>query len=729
MIVRVGFAGKRDPFPKPKDDRKPSPEEIANHSKMLEGSIQAVLAWIGQHLVKLAPRPPSGIEGSQTIPHFYAARPPLLRLITGLCEGADTLAYQTLEKLSMDGLEVENALVIGFGLDAYRNSRDPGFRTEFDRQLTGAAYLLEADGVYLAGDSGKTQRNRAYRCQADLMLRQSDLLLALVDPQADIKPGGTMETVLKALQFDLPVVLIEPVNGKIFVVGPSDHLPKRLENPGDPDWSQRLENWLVKLVADPLQPARDHQATHGPGTANANVDEKAAHGASLLEEFFSGTLPLPDTSCDWLTWDAFRKWFAPKKPPSARGTTPPPPPTPVAQAYDSADAFLRYRERASKLSALYATLYRDTFYRNALFALFAVLLAAGSLLLLVLYQGKPDIPGIITLIALATLKFGLVRNIYRSASKAHHLNYNYKAVDYRYLSERLRAMLYLPATGIWQPPATASPQYESRVIRQSAVDWLHDAIVRHVSPGAWAGSAGVIHLEPVDALKTVTDRWLVEQLGYHRKTATELQRMNRWLRSAGELLNFAVLAIVAFDIVLLALKGFDLLSPAWKAVTPGIIFITAVFPAAVAAVNLIRLQSESERLAERSAVMVRLLGGRDAAQDAPPITHGQPGDEPSGFGTSHDKMMRFFGEVMEKLRILRDPAYEARPKTPATQEKLEGGKIQEAGELLTHLASPDEQALGSHAGSVLHFTETCAELFVQEVAEWSVLYAKELVEP
>jgi hypothetical protein len=291
----------------------------------------------------------------------------------------------------------------------------------------------------------------------------------------------------------------------------------------------------------------------------------------------------------------------------------------------------------------------------------------------------------------------------------------------------LRAMLYLPEAGSWQPPAAAPAQYASRVVRQSAVDWLVDAIVRSVPPGAWREeSSRVIRLQPLEALEKVKSDWLRKQLGYHEGTALRMQRMDRWLRSLGELLNFAILAIVAFDIVLLLLKIPHKLPHSLVVATPYIVFVTAIIPAAVAAVNVIRLQSECERLAERSAVLVRLLGGR---RDSMENTTHHAANQPSGFGASHDKAMAFLSDQWRKLRIICDPCGKSNPPAHARPGPAEGGKIHAAEDLLAHIATPAEAALGSSAGKVLHFTEGCAEVFVQEVAEWSVLYAKELVEP
>ena len=99
------------------------------------------------------------------------------------------------------------------------------------------------------------------------------------------------------------------------------------------------------------------------------------------------------------------------------------------------------------------------------------------------------------LLALAALKLWIVVFIFRSTHAAIHGEWNDRAVDYRYISERLRALYYLPLIGSFQPPAAAPAQYASRVVRQSAVDWLFDAIIRSVPPAQFAKDAEIRHFE------------------------------------------------------------------------------------------------------------------------------------------------------------------------------------------------------------------------------------------
>jgi hypothetical protein len=155
----------------------------------------------------------------------------------------------------------------------------------------------------------------------------------------------------------------------------------------------------------------------------------------------------------------------------------------------------------------------------------------------------------------------------------------------------------------------------------------------------------------------------------------------RW----GGLLNVSVIGIVVLDLLILILSMLDLL-PATilediHSVAPWLILLTAILPAAVAAVNGLRFQTECLRLAQRSAIVRTILGGEpdEPSSDDPPLT---------------------------------------------------GGRWKEADDLAQKIECAKKSADDVAAWSldVLLLAERIADDFVREVAEWSVLYAKEVPE-
>lgn len=162
-----------------------------------------------------------------------------------------------------------------------------------------------------------------------------------------------------------------------------------------------------------------------------------------------------------------------------------------------------------------------------------------------------------------------------------------------------------------------------------------------------------------------------------------MHSLHHWAEKSGEYLSRAVIVIVAFDFLILGAELLHWLPHSWepwaKLATPWLVFISAVLPAVVAALNGIRFQSECQRLAERSAVMRVMLHGRAKAK---------PGD-PQGRWQFANSLVRRIGDAQS---------------SPATDP-------------------------GSWSHATLRFSELVATDFVQEAAEWSVLYAKEVTDP
>jgi hypothetical protein len=286
-VLRLAFAGRRV---------LESPEV-----ETLSTALGQVLGLLGHRLAALTPGVPVQAGQEPRVAAFYADQRPLLRLITGLCEGADTVAAQVLEGLHIapdspgpDGaaatcVDTELAAVLPFDLPAYRASRAPDFRADFDRQAERCAYILVADGLYAKPEPdtplAERRRKRGYRAQSALLLRQADILIAAAAPQAEIKAGGTLETVQGAMAFGLPVVFIDTGSGAVRVIEPGADLHAALEEPppgeadAGPDLAARLADLVSWVMADPnLEPP-------APPPGQAPAEPAVLH---LLREYFDG---------------------------------------------------------------------------------------------------------------------------------------------------------------------------------------------------------------------------------------------------------------------------------------------------------------------------------------------------------------------------------------------------------------------------------------------------------
>lgn len=711
LVLRLGFAG-RQSLTDAEDAR-------------LTGSLSNVLGILGHRLASLTPGIPVEAGLEPKVSEFYSRECPLLRIVTGLCQGSDAVAGRAIRDVTIqadDGedcecetacLETELAAVLPFDVKTYRDSRPPEFREEFDRQLASCAWVIELDGIYDKPDPdtklAKHRRSRGYRAQAAFLLRQSDIFIAAANPDDVGKAGGTLETVRAALAFELPVVFIH--TGKdsenVYLLEPEDDFDSVLA--GDPidenTMRETLRNWVTQLTADPdsgLDPSAHSQ--------EAGIKSREA----TLEEYFEDTTKLEKDSRKPLF--RFRKWAWSWFESHFRiGERP--------KSDQPLEPYLKYRKRATALNYHYSGLYRGAFLLNYTLAVLAVTIAAGSLALLGIDEHSPNVESIANLaeasghaaaadsaghgpawllpvlLGLTVIKLSFVAFISRNTRQANRQNWNDRAVDYRYLAERLRAMFYLPLAGSYQPPAAAPPQFASRVVRQSAVDWLFDAIVRASSPADTPGAImkefpsqdgktnvivpKLITLNPSGVAAQVRDGWIGEQVKYHEQNARTMHGLHHRMEKTAEFLGWTVVVVVVLDLLIIGGEVLHLLPhglvPFATAATPWLVFVSAVLPAVIAALGGIRFQSECQRLSERSAVMRVMLKGRSDAKK------GEEGGR-----------WKFADSVADRI------------------EKAK--------------ADPNTDP-GSWSHDVLRLTELVATDFVQEAAEWSVLYAKEVSDP
>jgi hypothetical protein len=135
LVLRVGFARKR--------------ELDAAQSATIRNRLLDVFSVIGWRLVEISPLDDATNERPvPAIARFYSSKRPTLRLIHGLCEGADSIAASVLENLVMPALEKDFAAAVPFLIADYRASRKPAFLPEFDQQLAACSYVVVPDGIY-----------------------------------------------------------------------------------------------------------------------------------------------------------------------------------------------------------------------------------------------------------------------------------------------------------------------------------------------------------------------------------------------------------------------------------------------------------------------------------------------------------------------------------------------------------------------------------------------------
>jgi len=675
LVLRVGVAGAIE-----------LPESQRGRLHDLFTQVYQVLAT---RLEALAP----GRDASTRpdICSYYAAgdddRParPLMRVVSGLADGTDQIAFESLLAFereartgaSKPGARTDFELVAILPCDAqsFRDNSEVKNKRAFETLLGRCAYTIELDGRcvphpphHAAPDRLTTERrNRAFRVQAATLLRHCDLLIAYADLEAGAGVGGTRETMAAAVALGIPVLLLsaspEQRERPVTVI----MRPVDLERTGEPpaaSWDRSVDQAVTRILADPRTSRAGPYAREGTEGGAARLDSGEA---DLLDEFFDGGNRRARVRPR--LWSAFVRRFH-------RLT--------ASGADTVVEPFAAFRARAAHLSAHYTGLYRGAFLVNYTLAAVAVALAGASLvyLLFLARHAAPEGEGGRVLLSIAIVELAVLITIFTNTHRGNSHRWNSKAVDYRYLAERLRAMYYLSPMASLRlaPPRVA--RYAATALRQSVVDWLLQAVIRQAPPDTGMpllaepasqarSDTRVARSDVARALALVRDNWLATQIEYHRATSHTQLRMHRWIQRWVWRLNLAVIIIVSLDLVLILARLLGLRSgwvEAGHSYGPVLVFFAAVLPAVVASLNSIRFQSECLRIAERSAVMVEMLEG-----------------------------CRAECEVLEaRMRSAR----------------MHGGAGDPGGWTL----------------EALELGEVCAQMLSDEVAEWSVLYSRDLLE-
>jgi hypothetical protein len=87
LVLRAGFAGRKD--------------LTSDETTRLQTALAAVLHTLGYRLAAIASGVPVEAGKEPRVSAFFQEKAPLLRLVTGLCEGADAVAAQVLERVSI----------------------------------------------------------------------------------------------------------------------------------------------------------------------------------------------------------------------------------------------------------------------------------------------------------------------------------------------------------------------------------------------------------------------------------------------------------------------------------------------------------------------------------------------------------------------------------------------------------------------------------------------------
>lgn len=574
LALRLGLLGNR----KFGDDSKPG---LGDPSLLIQQA-RSASRQVYQDLLQSLP------EHSN---HFAEESPELI-LQSGLADGADQFLVEEAFALPETyGSELVLQGIFPFPAAHYPNSRDFADPAKAEALAARARQIIRLDGDYAENDEPTSRRrnhHRAYRSQADFLIHHSDLLLAVWDPRAQAKGGGTEESVRKALAASIPVIAIHP--------GPDEVVIRLLQSENDlehpergRDWQPALAQVISALLAFP-------------------TDDKKGDAAAHCRAFLENTAPRVTAERQW----AARKilpWLSRSLPghPAPVGQPSPEPPDSLWQ---------EYQHRASHLSGLHTNEYRGAFVLSYLLAILAVIFATCGILAFHFHSVPWGI-------ALAVAKLLTIGWLLRNRKLAHQRQWQERGADLRFLAEILRPMPWLSAIGTHTPFSRLPPQYAAYDPRNTWMHWLFRALLRSqpiLRPTVSAPPADFTYSDShvTQTCRQLADHWVGDQLHYHRRTAHKMEslfeRIEGWNTRFLQLIIAAVVIHLVGDLGYLGKKALTA-PPGWfqetihllHLVAPLLLLLAAVLPAAMAGLTGLLYQHDARRHAERYRAMSKEL--------------------------------------------------------------------------------------------------------------------------
>lgn len=249
---------------------------------------------------------------------FLSTQPPLLRIISGMAEGADQIAAGVAVKRFNEekkderergtgDIETRLAAILPFEKCEFAKDfkQDPErpdgperteaeakrFVDQFERLLNHPATesVLQIDDEALLSTGKREHRDQAYANLRDLLLRHSDVLVAISD-DVYAGSGGTVDVIRVAVSNSLPVIKVSLAKPGIFIMRAAeldapDQTPLEDEElqPGRdlPDGLRRLLNRMLVPPSQTLAPRAFGDAKEPSGAGQTSL------GTFFNEEFKS----------------------------------------------------------------------------------------------------------------------------------------------------------------------------------------------------------------------------------------------------------------------------------------------------------------------------------------------------------------------------------------------------------------------------------------------------------
>ncbi len=483
----------------------------------------------------------------------------------------------------------------------------------------------------------KRIRAAAHCYQSEVLIRQCEFLVAVIDREQEGEAGGTRETIQRGMSLDTPVLVIDPASQDVFVLRYIEEL--RADYVPSDDWRDVWRAVLKSALSAPslisdakhsLRSACDPQPGQKQSTRWDAFERPFRVYAQTYEaELLAVLIPASETNTS----------SSEKKPAQLKLSEPSPWQSLSALTLGVAGLFFagptlpeikeevltvaHWRRQVGTSQTGRMAEYRSLFISNYWLGLLAVVLALVSLSILAM--GKPGPWSLVALFSLAVAKFGIVWKISDNTQRAEETKAGKLSVELRYIAERLRVMPNLIGIGsarvdLVHQTSRQGPAHhvtEDFVRRLPLEDSLPIGRADAMAPGNSAARRGDSRLAIVGLIQLIND-----QIAHHASTHAKMSAVHRMLERGIATCGGLVIWIVGIDIVVIIAKlilnsqlATCLVAEAWivpigkvlSIVGVALVFITALLPALMATLNGILFQSQAEQLADRHGAMAGAL--------------------------------------------------------------------------------------------------------------------------
>ncbi len=565
--IRIGVTGHKD-FVAFCDDESPNVKKSeALLKEILSRRINAVMNYLDALLT---------------------ATPRKYIIISSLAEGGDIIVTETLLKYKSPSIESpESSPVLQVILPMPENEYFKDIKREKQkdifRSLINSAESTQEVTAISSASPEEVKRN-AYKSTAEVLIKNCDILIAAWDGKESEKSAGTAATVAEARRQGKPVIHIHSLRLKEF----RDHkkgmnfrnLFERLFLPGISKF--RIGLLFRRFFGVNILHYEDSSITalRHLNTFNTDIEQQ------LWNPYFTGINspePAEVTREMEKSYNLFRESLSDQK---------------AMEYFDAVfgdelkHGILPIWSKAEMLTTRFQRRYN--WFRGTLVYILAASAVATGAFILLFFPHEYN---------LYWIEVGEAALIVLTLICSWYYDWHRKRIEYRALSERLRAATLLSIAGIIPVEVSSGTGSENVSASTSWVESIFNAFINHLQGERRKRS---LEFEPLKNL--LLKSWLEHQLGYYRKRAAELHYNYKLLELAG-LSLFSLTILIA---VLHATKSFE-----GEQLTATLHLLSLSFPAIGGAIGGILVHREYRRNYHRYRQMTKALQSlRFQAQEA-----------------------------------------------------------------------------------------------------------------